>query len=174
MQAPTHILAGVIIKKLFEWRRFKPVAFVIIAVLAFLSHGLLDALARITYHRPDADLGNPVWVGYHLVVLLTTIVFLYMWWGGYKWAIVFALLPDIDWVFIHVQELFRVTIPFYTTPHIHNLLHLIYDNVPPFSYISQLPDNRYNPLAAFGEVLLIIGMLFTIRALDNRRRNIHF
>lgn len=171
MQAPTHILAGVIIKKLFDWSEYKAVAYTIIAMLAFLSHGLLDNLAKITYHRPDADFSDPIWLIYHIAVLLVTIVFLYMYWADYKLGIIFAILPDFDWIMIHGQNLLHINIPFYNTPHLHNFLHLIYDSIPVWQY---LPDNRYSPWAAVWEVLLIAFLIFIIRALHNRRRNIHF
>lgn len=171
MQAPTHILAGVIIKKLFDWSEYKAVAYTLIAILAFLSHGLFDNLAKMTYHRPDADFSSPVWVGYHIAVLLVTIVFLYMYWRQCKIGIIFAMLPDFDWVMIHGQHILGINIPFYNTPHLHNFLHLIYDRLIVWEY---LPDLRYQPLAALWEVLLIAILIFIIRALDNRRRNIHF
>lgn len=171
MQAPTHILAGVIIKKLFDWSEYKAVAYTLIAVLAFLSHGLLDNIAKMTYHRPDADFSDPIWVAYHIAVLLTSIVLLYMYWSEYKLGIIFAILPDFDWIMIHSQHALGIDIPFYNTPHLHNALHFIFDSIPVWQY---LPDLRYQPWAAIFEVILIAVLIFIIRALDNRRRNIHF
>ncbi|MBS1612123.1 MAG: hypothetical protein JST49_04830 [Bacteroidetes bacterium] len=171
MQAPTHILAGVIIKKLFDWSEYKAVAYTLIAVLAFLSHGLLDKFAVLTYHRPDADFSDPFWVGYHIAVLLVSIVFLYMYWGEYKLGIIFAMLPDFDWIMIHGQHALHIDIPFYNTPHLHNALNFLYDLIPGWE---NLMDLRYQPWAAIFEVLLIALLILIIRALDNRRRNIHF
>lgn len=171
MQAPTHILAGVIIKKLFDWSEYKAVAYTLIAILAFLSHGLLDNLANMTYHRPDADFSDPVWVAYHIIILLVSIVFLYMYWTDYKLGIIFAMLPDFDWIVIHGQKILHLDLPFYDTPHIHNLLHFIYDRLILWQY---LPDLRYQPWAAVFELILIAILIFIIRAIDGRRRNIHF
>lgn len=174
MQAPTHILAGVVIGKLFEWRTYRGVSLFLTAVLAFLSHAVLDKLAKATYHRPDADFGDPVWVGFHLIVALVTVIFLYLWWTEYKWGIVFAVLPDMDWVIVHSQRALNVDILFYNTPHIHNALNWMMDHTIPFCYLNVLPDNRENPLAGFWEILLGIFLIFFIRVIETRRKNIHF
>lgn len=169
MQEPTHILAGVIIQKCFDGARHRRLALGLTAAVAFLSHGLLDQLARVTYHPAKADFHSPVWVGFHATVLAATIAFLWLWWKKFKWGIFFAALPDVDWIFIHGQEIFHFQIPFYRTPHLHNLLGFIYDKIPPFStathYIRLLPYHRNNPWAGLWEVLLIAGMLLVSRLL---------
>ena len=76
MQEPTHILAGVLIQKGFAWKRHPRLALALTAIGAFLSHGLLDKLANLTYHRADPDFHSPIWVGYHVAVLLATCLFL--------------------------------------------------------------------------------------------------
>ncbi len=154
MQAPTHILTGVAIQKALEKMKYRPLALLLVAVLAFLSHGLLDKFARMTYHRPDADFNDPVWVGYHILVLLATLFFLYKFWRKYKFGIMFAILPDFDWVLIHGQTLTGLNIPFYKKPHIHNFVHSIFDTLFPF--LNNLPDFRYNPWTALFEVVLVI------------------
>lgn len=174
MQAPTHILAGVIIKKLFDWKQHRALAFVIVAVTSIFFHGIFDKLAKMTYHRPDADFNDPFWVGYHICVLLTTIVFLYLYWSEFKWGIIFSLLPDVDWIFIHVQEIFSIEIPFYEIPHLHNALNYFLDNVFSFSHLQQLPDFRYFYWAVIPEITFIGILLLFIRFLMNRRRNVHF
>ena len=80
MQEPTHILAGVIIQKTCEKIPSRRMALATTAVVAFLSHGFLDNLARITFHPADPDFHSVFWVSYHTLVLLTTIVFLIIWW----------------------------------------------------------------------------------------------
>lgn len=120
MQAPTHILAGVLIQKAFVWKQHRRLALGLTAVCAFLSHGLLDKLARLTYHRANPDFHSPIWVGYHAALILVTLLFLYWWWKPFKWGIIFASLPDLDRVFIHAQEIFHFSIPFYRQPHLHN------------------------------------------------------
>lgn len=126
-------------------------------------HGLLDKLANVTYHPAHADFHSVIWVSYHLTVLLVTILFLYLWWKPYWVGILFAMLPDLDWVFIHGQELFHVRIPFYREPHMHHLLRWLYAQVPALSFLDRLPNNRQNPWAIFWEVLLVAALLLIIR-----------
>ena len=170
MQLPTHILAGVAIQKAFQRIKYRPVALLLTAVLAFLSHGLLDKLAILTYHRPDADFNDPVWVGYHVLVLLASIFFFYKFWRKYKFGIMFAILPDFDWVFIHGQKILGIDIPFYKTAHIHSIVHYVYDNTWPFYYLNNLPDYRYNPWTALFEIVAVIlfYILLTREGVFNR------
>jgi hypothetical protein len=168
MQEPTHILAGVIIQRSFEPIRPRALALGLTAVCAFLSHGLLDRLANATYHPPVADFKSPFWVCFHSGVLIFTIVFLYIWWRRYKWGIFFAALPDLDWVFIHGQSLFHIRLPFYQKPLMHNFLHLIFDETPPFSYL-RVPNHRHKPWACLWEVALILIMLLAIHLLKKKK-----
>lgn len=174
MQAPTHILAGVVIGKLFEWRTYRGVALFLTAVLALLSHAVLDKLARVAFHIPVSDFGRPLWVGFHLVEILATIIFLYLWWTDYKWSIAFALLPDLEWLIIYPQHALNREIPYYSVPHLHNAMNWMMEHTIPFCYLDTLPDNSTNLFAVFWEVLLAAFLILLIRFLDNRRKNIHF
>lgn len=158
MQEPTHILAGVLIQRAFEPVRPRPLALGLTAVCAFLSHGLLDRLANATYHPPDANFRDPFWVAFHSCVVIVTIWFLWLFWRRYKCGIFFAALPDVDWIFIHGQEIFHLNIPWYRHPVMHNLLHKVFDQMPPFSYL-YVPSNRHNPWACLWEVALVLLML---------------
>jgi hypothetical protein len=168
MQEPTHILAGVIIQRSFESVRPRSLALGLTAVCAFLSHGLLDRLANATYHPPNADFHNTFWVCFHSGVLICTIFFLFVWWRQFKWGIFFAALPDLDWVFIHGQEILHIHLPFYHKPYMHNLLHLVFDVMPPFSYL-RVPNHRHNPWACLWEVSLVLAMLVAIHFLTRGR-----
>jgi hypothetical protein len=165
MQEPTHILAGVIIQRTVQLTYGRRAgALTLTAVTAFLSHGLLDRLANFTYHPPDADFHDPFWVAYHSCVLLATIFFLCVWWRRFKVGVFFAMLPDLDWVIIHGQNLLHVRIPFYQQPHMHHLLSLLFDRTPPFS-LMKIPSHRHNPWACLYEVALVLLMLAAIRLL---------
>jgi hypothetical protein len=167
MQMPTHIVAGVILRRAFAPTKSRALSLALTAVLAFLSHGLLDKLARITYHRPTADLHSAFWVGYHLLLLLATIAFFYFWWKECKWGIIFAILPDLDWVFIHAQEWFHLKFAFYQRPHMHDLLQVVFQRAP-FSYLDRLPNNRYRPWACLWELALIAALLWVSRMLKRK------
>jgi hypothetical protein len=167
MQAPTHILAGVLIQKACSCRRHNRLALGPTALVAFLSHGFLDRLANLTYHRANPDFHSPIWVGYHATLLLVTILFLYWWWKPFRWGIVFACLPDLDWIFIHGQELLRFQIAFYREPLLHNLLGYVFDHLPGFGWLRHLPNYRSNPWAIVPEAVVITVLAFALRA---RRR----
>ena len=162
-------MAGVIIQRSLQWIKPRPLALTVTAVAAFLSHGLLDRLADITYHPAQANFKDPFWVGYHLYVLIATVGFLCVWWRRFKWGIFFAMLPDFDWVFIHGQEIFHIKIPFYRRPHMHDFLHLIFNQTPPFSHL-RVPNNRHNPWACLFEFGLVLAMLAVIWFLTQRKR----
>jgi hypothetical protein len=165
MQEPTHILAGVIIESsIRRVRGNRALATAATAVAAFLSHGLLDRLANATYHPPQADFTDPVWVAFHSCVLVLTILFLYLWWRRFKWGVTFAMLPDLDWVILHGQALFHVRMPFYRQPYMHRLLGLVFDKTPPFSLLN-VPNHRHNPWAGLWEAALALAMLAAIRLL---------
>ncbi|MBK8657341.1 MAG: hypothetical protein IPN22_00265 [Bacteroidetes bacterium] len=174
MQAPTHILTGVLLQKLFDSKRHQTVAQIITALACYFSHGLLDKLAMATYHPPVADFSDVFWVLYHLAVLLITVLLLYVYGSEYKWAIALALLPDLDWVVVHSQHLFHFDIPFYNEPLLHNALHYIIDNTPGLQLLNNLPDYRELYSACIVEILLGLGILSAVKALAQRRRNIHF
>lgn len=164
MQEPTHILAGVLIQRSFQSVRPRALALTLTAACAFLSHGLLDRLANATYHPPVANFNDPFWLCFHSCVLVFTVVFLVIWWRRYKVGIFFAALPDLDWVFIHGQKIFHIHLGFYQKPHMHNLLHIIFDVWPPFGYL-RVPNHRFNPWACLYEVGLVLAMLVAIRFL---------
>jgi hypothetical protein len=171
MQAPTHLLAGVLIQKGFDWKQHRRLAFGLTAVCAFLSHGLLDKLANLTYHRANPDFHSPIWVAYHAALIPVTLLFLYWWWKPYKWGIIFACLPDVDWVFIHGQEIFHFHIPFYRQPHLHHLLGLIYNQLPPFAWLNRLPNCRNNPWAILPEAALLIVVAAALRVKTRRSQS---
>ena len=163
MQAPTHILAGVLIQKAFDWKHHRRLGLGLTAVCAFLSHGPLDKLANLTYHRANPDFHSPIWVSYHAALVLVTILFVYWWWKPFKWGIIFACLPDVDWVFIHAQEIFHFRIPFYRQPHLHHLLGRIFNDLPPFSWLDRLPNYRNDPWAILPEVALVAVVAVALR-----------
>lgn len=174
MQEPTHILAGAIVQKMFEGGRHRKVTLAVTAAVAFLSHGFLDKLAQVTYHPPAPDFHSPFWISFHLGVLTATVVFLCLWWRRYKWGILFSMLPDVDWIFIHGQEIFHFQIPFYRQPHLHHLLGYIWEKIPPFSFVTpwldRLPNARHNPWACLWEVLLVAVMWLVLRLMTMAKR----
>jgi hypothetical protein len=174
MQAPAHILAGVIINRLFKWRNYKLMGLFLTLIFCLLAHGIFDKLSISVYHQPEPDFNDPFWLIYHLLMWLITIVLIYIFGRDYKWGIIFSLIPEIDWVIIGLQHLFHFTISFYQMPWIHFYLNYVIDQIPPFNYLDMLPDNRNNPWACIWELILIGALALIFRGMVKYRKNIHF
>jgi hypothetical protein len=174
MQAPTHILAGMITKRAFDWKYFRFFSVLFTVLTALLLHGIFDKLAKSAYDPRVVDFSDPFWLIFHVFVWLSSLVMLYMFWGEYKLGIIFSLLPDIDWLVIDTANLFGKEVIFYKQPWLHNGINYFIDNVVPFSYLNQLPDNHSYALACMWEVLLFGLLVLVYRLQLGRRRNIHF
>jgi hypothetical protein len=174
MQAPTHILAGMIIKRAYDWRSYRFFSALLTIVTALLLHGIFDKLGRVAYDPQQIDFTDPFWLIYHVFVWLVSLVMLYMFWAEYKLGIFFSLLPDLDYIIIHTADAFGKEVIFYKEPWIHNAINLIIDNVIPFSYLNLLPDQRSYPLASIWEIVFFAFLVLVFSLQLNRRRNIHF
>jgi hypothetical protein len=163
MQEPTHILAGVIIQRALFRKWSRAAMFIPMAIIAFLSHGILDKLSNVTFHPHRADFHSVIWDSYHFGVLMFTILFLYLWWRSFKWGILFAMLPDLDWVFIHGQEALHLRLSWYQQPHLHHFLGWVLARIPGLAWLDHLPNNREHPWAAVWELLLVACMLTLIQ-----------
>jgi hypothetical protein len=174
MQAPTHILAGMIIKRAFDWKHFRFFSILFTIFTALLVNGIFDKLGRVAYDPAHVDFTDPFWLLFHILVWLLSLVMLYMYWGEYKLGIIFSLLPDIDWLVIGTANFFGKEVVFYKQPWIHMGINYFIDNVMPFCYLSQLPDHSENPLACVWEILLFALLVLIFKLQMGRRRNIHF
>lgn len=101
MQAPTHILTGVLIYKIF-YSIFVGsnviVLGVIIFIVSFCSHFLTDVISNITYHLPEEKPNDKFWVGYHIIISIMALIFIFIYWNSYWIGISGTLLIDIiDW-----------------------------------------------------------------------------
>jgi len=161
MQAPTHVLTGVLIEKSFGRVRFPWLRIALIVITALFMHSVFDRLARLTYHPPEPDFKSTFWVGYHLLVAAGFIVSLYYFWRPFKLGIIFSILPDFDWVIIHGQEILGINIG-YSKPWIHEIIHHVADRVPPFSFLQYLPDLTHIPAAVLFELFIVVSLLYII------------
>ncbi|GIV33228.1 MAG: hypothetical protein KatS3mg031_0763 [Chitinophagales bacterium] len=159
MQAPTHVLTGVIIEQLC--RRTQPpwVKAVILCGSALLSHSILDRLARLTYHPPEPDFSSFFWVSYHLGVLAALIVFLRWFWKAYRYGIIFSVLPDLDWVIKHGYSVLGISPDFYNRPYLHTLIHWVSDHIPVLNHLQYLPDYTAYRQGALLEASLVVILL---------------
>ena len=152
MQAPTHILIGILLLEVYRilfpnsplWLQI-----IVVISLAVASHFLLDAVSIITYHPPKADWRDWFWVSYHSIIYLGSIVILIFFLVEYWWAIIAANLPDIvDWLIL--RAIFRKK----------PIMHPIADKLRSFLF-KRTPNwnhKRWTIIIEFG----IIGTLLTV------------
>jgi hypothetical protein len=98
MELVTHNLVAVIIQILCFTYLIFPLNIIFTIIFAYISHLVVDALAKITYHTPDAHTDDKFWVTWHIIIysisLISLIIFIVPFWL----AILFANLIDItDW-----------------------------------------------------------------------------
>ncbi|TXT61549.1 MAG: membrane protein of unknown function [Promethearchaeota archaeon] len=105
MEAGTHALVGVLIQILcFRFFIF-PLNIIFTIILGFISHFIVDGLAKITYHTPEPRMEDKFWVIWHIVIfgfsIFTIIWFLIPYWLGE----LSANLVDIwDWLILRNYE----------------------------------------------------------------------
>lgn len=162
MQAPNHVLAGVLIEKVFSGVKSRWLRGLLIAITGLLLHSIFDRIASLTYHPPQPDFKSLFWVSYHVLVLVGFIVSLYYFWKPYHVGIIFSILPDFDWVIIHGKEILGIRSGFYGNPWIHEGVHWLVDRVPPFSLLQHLPDLTTLPVAVLFELFIAGSMLYLI------------
>lgn len=158
MQAPTHILTGVLIERAFQGIAHRPTRLLATGATALLSHAVLDRLARFTYHPPDPQFDSVVWVTYHTGILVLTVVLLWRSWSAHKTGIIWATLPDFDWLILHPTRLLGAGLPFWEDANLHNLLYVLIDPLPPFRWLPHLPALSLNPWGALVEIGLLVGL----------------
>jgi hypothetical protein len=174
MQPPIHILSGMIIKRMFDWRSFRFFSVLFIIITALLFHGILDKIGKACYSPDTVDFTDPLWLVFHIISWLVSLVMLYMFWPEYWLGIVFSLLPYLDWIVIHTAGAFGQEVIFYNKPWIHIGINYVIDHTVPLCYLNLLPDQHLNPLACVWEVLAFGLLVLIFRAQLSRRRNIHF
>ncbi len=99
MQLPTHLIAGILIQfiitALFPSSTWFSILLIII--ISFCSHFLLDATAKFTYH-PSERIHDNFWLAWHIFVYLTGFTIIIIFFQIYWLGMLFANLPDIwDW-----------------------------------------------------------------------------
>jgi len=98
MEDITHFLTGVLIQiSIFMYFKF-PFNILFTMVFAFLSHFLIDALAKITYHTPEALKGDKFWIIWHIIIYSGSLIILIIFFIPYWLGMLFAKIVDIwDW-----------------------------------------------------------------------------
>ncbi|NJN97468.1 MAG: hypothetical protein HC875_26995 [Anaerolineales bacterium] len=158
MQAPTHFLVGILIEKSAQKIETPGLRRILIILTGVISHGILDKLARLTYHPPDALIKDWFWVVYHLSIAFLSIYILRKYWGKYKFGIVSAILPDFDWIVAHPARLMGLDIPFWQQP-LHNFVYNLLEAIPFFNLLNSLPNWTLERKGVVLE-LVLLGLIF--------------
>ena len=154
MQMPTHFLFGVLIAKLFS---LLPPTFpiaaqiLLIAVLAVISHYLLDCIAISTYHPYKAHWDDNFFKIFHIVYALALSVFIFIWFfKDYWWVMLFSILPDIiDWYILRPI--------FHKDPLVHPSIDKVRN-----ALFSWLPDLKEKKWAVVNEFIIACGFVVGI------------
>jgi len=162
------LVMGILVQKTMKKVRVQSIHLYhcLVAFIAILSHGILDKLARFTYHPPMPLPEDEFWVSYHSIIVFLTVFIFYRMWRGYKIGLIFSIFPDFDWVVLHLSNLFSIQIPFYKEPLLHKFFFSFLDWLPPFSFLSSLPNWNSERLAVITE----FGVLAFICTLIMRKR----
>ena len=122
MQAHVHFLTGIFIQIIcfaLIPAPFFILSFVCTILFSFLSHGLLDAFAKITYHPPEAHWDDPFWKYYHLAILIASILVV-VFFFPFLLGMFFATLIDIvDWGARALRKVSFLHLEWYDRPYLH-------------------------------------------------------
>jgi len=155
MQAPTHLLTGMLIQKSANRVRLRVARIFIVALFAFFSHGILDGLARFTYHPPEF-IANEFWISYHLIISVLTIYIFLKYWKKYKLGLVFSILPDFDWLILYSSEFLSVKIPLWSELILHKVCFGFLGLLPQLGFLGSLPNLTLDEKAAVVEIVPIL------------------
>lgn len=161
MQAPTHLISGVVIDKLSGKSKL-PIwcTKILTPSLSFLSHGLLDALSRLTYHPPHLQPDDRFWSIYHHKILpLATGAIMIKHWKQHKLAMLFSILPDVDWIIRAIRQRYPRIAPFWNQPILNNGLNKLVTTLPFLDKIETLPNWKHRKKAALVETGLFIALV---------------
>lgn len=152
---------GVLIQKALS--KVEPVSlrYFLTALLALISHGFLDRLARFTYHPPTPLFEDPFWIAYHLIIVFISVFIVIRYWKTYKIGMGFSILLDLDWVSMYVSGLFFQT-NFWSRPILHDLFNFL-DFLPPFESFNSLPDLSLKWEGSILEFGLLLMIVFLVR-----------
>jgi hypothetical protein len=169
MQLPTHFVAAVLIDKSISQTHLPRLPrLVITAAACYLSHGVLDKLARATYHPPD-PLPDHFWGFYHHYVLpAITGIITTMYAPQHALAMFFSGMPDLDWVLRGLSaggKRFQ-----WDGPVMNEGLHHLLDKVPVINQLNRLPNLRLKRYGVLVELGLVAWMFTLIKLIEKRRK----
>jgi vacuolar-type H+-ATPase subunit I/STV1 len=171
MEAISHVLTGVLIQLLCYIFFTFPLNIIFTIIFAFLSHFLIDALAKFTYHTPEPHKEDTFWVVWHIItplILVSAIIwsiiigkFFFFLLGAF-----FANLVDIiDWGIYRpfLAEKRNPEGSDEVKPYImHRGIDFIRKKVPPFSWLPNLNENKKGVITEIAVIILLWGFVILL------------
>ena len=158
MQGPTHFLTGILIEEYLSKKiDSKPQRNFMIISSGLFSHGLLDRLAKITYHPANARWNDPFWLSYHIFIYGLSLYILFRYGRHYWLGIISASFPDFDWVILRPLHYLGITFVNNQDLSLHQIVYSFLDALPVLKTLKKLPDfTLKRPTIVFELFLLII------------------
>jgi len=166
MQGSTHLVTGILIQKSLKKIQPLPLQYSAVAALAILSHGILDRLARATFHPSSPLVNDPIWVISHLAFGILTVFIIVRFWRGFKLAMVCSVLCDLDWALRAVLQL--CSLSFGSKPPLHTLLARFIDIFVPVKIWDVLPNWNLAHQGLIVEAVLFALLIGLIRVVGRR------
>lgn len=162
MQAPTHILTGVLIEQAVSPIGSPALRYSAIVAAGAISHVLLDRVARLTYHPPDPLPRDWFWVGYHALTLGAAAHLVRTRWRGNKAGILAASLPDFDWALTWAGRLLPGRQRRERPAHLHHHILRLVETVPGVRSLARLPNWTQRRGGSMLELAICGGLLALI------------
>jgi hypothetical protein len=159
MQSITHFFSGVFLMALIQalvpatWLQY-----VLLFPCGILMHFLVDGPVEITYHPRTPRMQDPFWKGWHLIVIVGSIVVAIVFWVPYFWGMFACIVVDIvDWGILRpICALRKVQLPedpaFFPRYFIHYWIWRFRMKVFPF-----LPDWKEKHRGIVPEILIWVA-----------------
>jgi hypothetical protein len=161
MQAPTHLLAGILIQKSLQKIKPRFLQIFLIALLAIFVHLVFDTISRFTYHPPEPLFQDWFWVCDHLLMYGLGLYILIKYFSRYWVGMLFSVLPDMDWVIKYAARILSLRNPVSESGVLHQGLRALINPFLPLNFLKQFPDLKFERIGALVEVglLLVLGSL---------------
>jgi hypothetical protein len=159
LQLPTHLIVGIVIQAVLTYYFLIPewLSVFLTIIMAFFSHFLVDAIAKITYHPPDR-IDDNFWLIWHVFLLLFGIVILLVFMWKYAIGMLFANLVDIwDWLTLRKIARRKGQPEWGKQYYLHPFANKIRS-----TFFFWLPNLSHNRVGILPEVLLYLSWIFLL------------
>jgi hypothetical protein len=140
MQAPTHILTGILIQKTVRPIKSRSVRTGTIITLGAASHLLLDKFARLTYHPADPMPRDGFWLAHYTLTMTSAGLLVGKHRKTYKTGMLAAVIPDFDWLLFWGLKLLPWRRRQPSSPLLHRYGYRLIEKVPAIRALKRLPD----------------------------------